>query len=66
MHFKVEMEETATKNIFRNKRTANKVSLIFLDVKVLTERQQLRFCTLSRNKQGIVYVFIFEKPQNNY
>ena len=66
MHFKVKMEETATKNIFRNKRTANKVSLIFLDVKVLTERQQLRFCTLSRNKQGIVYVFIFEKPQNNH
>ena len=52
--------------MFRNKQTANNVPLIFLDGKVLTETQQLRFWTLSGNKQGIVYVFIVEKRQNNH
>ena len=41
--FKVEMEETATKNIFRNKRTANKVSLIFLDVKSAYRKATIAF-----------------------
>ena len=30
---------------------------MFLDVKVLTEREQLRFWTMSTKKQGAVYVF---------
>ena len=36
--------------------TTNKVPLMFLDIKVLTERKQLHFWTLSTNKQGTVYV----------
>ena len=66
MYFQVKMQEINRKNILRDKQTANKVPLLFSDIKVLTEKQQLRFWTLSTNKQGIVYVFIFEKPQNKH
>ena len=59
------MVEIGRKNIFRDKRKGNKVPLLLLHVKVLTERQQLHFWTLSTNKQGTVYVFSFGKPQNN-
>ena len=38
MHFKVKMPENDRKNIFRDKQTTNKVPLMFLDVRVLTER----------------------------
>ena len=58
------MIENGRKNIFRDKQTANKVPQLFSHVKVLTERQQLHFWTLSTNKQGTVYVFGFGKPQN--
>ena len=37
MHFKIEMPENSGKNIFRDNQTINKVPLIFLYVKVLTE-----------------------------
>ena len=37
---------------------------MFLDIKVVTEKQQLRFWTLSTNKEGRVYVFSIQKPQN--
>ena len=64
MYFQVKMLENGRKNIFRDKKTVNKVPLLFLHVKVLTEKQQLPFWTLSTNKQGTVYVFGFGKPQN--
>ena len=62
MYFQVKMLENGRKNIFRDKKTVNKVPLLFLHVKVLTEKQQLPFWTLSTNKQGTVYVFSFWKP----
>ena len=58
MHFQVKMIENGRKNIFRDKQTANKVPLLFLHVKVRTERQQLPFWTLSTNKQGTVYLVL--------
>ena len=38
MYFQVKMPGKGRKNIFRDKQTTNKVPLMFLDVKVLTER----------------------------
>ena len=38
MHLQVKMIENGKKNISREKQTINKVPLMFLDVKVLTER----------------------------
>ena len=38
MFFQVEMRESGGKNIFRDKQPTSKVTLMFLDVKVLTER----------------------------
>ena len=38
MYFKVEIPESGTKNMFRNRQTTNKVPLMLLDVKVLAER----------------------------
>ena len=58
------MPEIVGKNIFRNKKTANKVPLIFSALQVLMKRQKLRFWTLSTKKQGIVYIFILGKPEN--
>ena len=57
MHFQVEMKENSRKNIFTENKTTNKVPLLFLDVKVLTEREQLYYWALSTNKQGTVFVF---------
>ena len=55
--FTIQDEENGTKNIFREKYRRKKVSLIFLDVKVLTKRYQLHFLTLATRKQGTVYEF---------
>ena len=38
MHFQFKIPENGRKNIFRDKETTNMVPLMFLDVKVLTER----------------------------
>ena len=38
MHFQVKMQKNERKNIFRDKKSTKKVPLMFLDVKVLTER----------------------------
>ena len=38
MHFKVKMAENATKKIFREKETRNKVPLMILEINVLTEK----------------------------
>ena len=38
MHFQVENPENGRENIFRDKQTTKKVPLIFLNVKVFTER----------------------------
>ena len=38
MYFQVEIPESGTKNIFRDKQTTKKVPLMFLDVKVVKER----------------------------
>ena len=59
MHFQVKIQENGRKNISGDKQTGKKVPLLFLHVKVLTERQQLHFWALSTNKQGTVYVFSF-------
>ena len=45
MHFHVEITQIRRKNIFTNKQKPNKVMLIYLDVKLLTETQQFRFRT---------------------
>ena len=37
MHFQVKMPENGRDNIFKDKKTKNKVPLVFSDVKVLTE-----------------------------
>ena len=34
-----------------------------LDVKVVTKRQKLRFWTVSKNKEGAVYVFTISKTK---
>ena len=57
MHLQVKMPGNGGRNRFRDKQTTNKIALMFLDVKVLTEREQLRFWTMSTKKQGAVYVF---------
>ena len=38
MNFKVKTPKNGRKNIFRDKKTTNKLPRMFLDVKVLTER----------------------------
>ena len=38
MHFQVKMPEIDRNKMFREKQTTNKVALMFLDLKVLTER----------------------------
>ena len=38
MPFQVKIPQNDMKNVFRDKQTTNKVPLVFLDVKVLTER----------------------------
>ena len=38
MHFQVKMPETGTNNIFRGKKTTNKISPMFLDIEMLAER----------------------------
>ena len=38
MHFQVKMAENGRKNIFRDMQTINKVLVMFLEVKVVTER----------------------------
>ena len=63
-HFQDKIPENGRKNIFRDRKTTNNVPLMFLDVKVLTERKQWGFWTSSRRKQGTVYVFTVYKSQN--
>ena len=65
MYFQVKMQQNCRNNKFRDKKTRNKVPLMFLDAKVLKERLQLRFWTVSTNKKSTVYVFSFERLQNN-
>ena len=38
MHFQVKLPDNGRKNLFRGNETTNKGPLMFLDVKVLTER----------------------------
>ena len=57
MHFQVKMSESGGIHIFKEKEITNKLPLMFLDVKVFPEKQQLRFWTLPTNNQGVVYVF---------
>ena len=59
MHFQVKMPQNG-----KDKQTTNKKLLMFLDVKMLSERYNLRFWTLSTNKQGTVYIFSVLKLQN--
>ena len=51
MHFLVKMSKNGRKNIFREKETTNKVPLMLLDVKALTEREQLYYLR-KEGKQG--------------
>ena len=64
MHFHVKIQQICRKNIFPNKQAANKVLLIFLFVKVLTETQQFHCRTLLTNKKDVIYVLVVEKYQN--
>ena len=51
MNFPVKMPENCKKNVFRDKKTKNKLPLMLLDVKVLTERQQLHYSTLPKTSK---------------
>ena len=57
MYLQVTMQENGRKDIFREMQTTNKVQLIFLDVKMFTERSQWRLWMLEIKKEGTVYVF---------
>ena len=59
MKFEIKRQEIGRKNIFRENQTTIKVLLKFLGVKLITERKQFRFWTLSTKKKYILYVFIF-------
>ena len=50
------MSENGRKNKFRVKQTTKKVLLMFLDVRVLTEREHLHYWILSTKNQVTVYV----------
>ena len=58
------MPDIGRMNIFPDKQKTNRVPLMFLDLKVLSETYQLHFWTLSTNKQFTVYGFRVKKPQN--
>ena len=45
-------------NIFREKKKTNKVREIFFEFKVLTEREQLFYWTLSTNKPSKVCIYL--------
>ena len=57
MYLQVKMQENGRKDIFREMQTTNKVQLIFLDVKMFTERSHWRLWMLEIKKEGTVYVF---------
>ena len=57
IHFQVNMADNGRNNIFKDKQTTNQVPLMFLDVKVLSQRWQLRFWTVSTIEEGAVHVF---------
>ena len=59
MKFEIKRQEIGRKNIFRENQTTIKVLLKFFGVKLITERKQFRFWTLSTKKKYILYVFIF-------
>ena len=54
---KVWLLQNYRKNIFRDKEATIKARLMFLDDKVLTEREQLQFRSLLTKKEAIVYAF---------
>ena len=57
MHFQIRMRQNLKKNIFRDKQSTNKVPMIFLNVKVLTETYQLAFWSSLTKNECTVYVF---------
>ena len=62
MHFQFKMPDNGRKD--RQANNQQGVPLMFLDLKVLSKMLQLRFWTLSTNKEGAVYVFSVKKAQN--
>ena len=54
------MPENGSKNIFREKQRNKKVSLMFFDVKVLTEWLEFHFLILSTKKQGTLLYLAFQ------
>ena len=64
MHFQFEMPDNRRKD--RQANNQQGVPLMFLDLKVLSKMLQLRFWTLSTNKEGAVYVFSVKKAQNKH
>ena len=57
---KLKYQKTIERQYFQtSKQTANKVPLLLLHIKALTEKQELHFWTLPTNKVGTVYVFSF-------
>ena len=57
MDFQVKMPENGRQNISGDKQTTKKISLMFLNVTVLTDMEQFSFKTLFPNNDGTVYVF---------
>ena len=43
MYLQVKMPENGRKNVFSDKQTTNKLPLIFLDAKVLTQKVRMTF-----------------------
>ena len=46
MYLQVKMSENGRKTVFRDEKTTNKVTLVFLDVKVLTQWYESRLLLL--------------------
>ena len=64
MHFQANMRNNGRNSIFKDKETRNKVLVIFLYVKVLSQSEQLCVWTVSTIEQGTVYVSSVQEPQN--
>ena len=65
MRFQLKKPENGRKNIFRHKETTNNTPLMFLDVKVHTERYNFifRLCQETRKVQSMYLAFTQQKAR---
>ena len=55
-YLQMKVPQKMRSNVFKTKHTIKKTPPMFLDVKALTQRRQLRFWTLSIKRKADVYV----------